>query len=60
MLILEAMAMRTPIVAPRLDGIGEILKNEEDALLIEPPERDRFVQAVERIIAEPDLAKLAV
>lgn len=55
--ILEAMAMRTPIVAPRLDGIGEILRNEEDALLVEPPERNLFVQSVERLIAEPSLGQ---
>ncbi len=54
--LLEAMAMRLPIVAPRLDGIGEILKNEDDALLIEPSERDHFVRAIERLIDAPDLA----
>ena len=54
--ILEAMAMRTPIVAPQLDGIGEILRHDEDALLIEPPERDLFVQAIERLAADAGLA----
>ena len=54
--ILEAMAMRTPIVAPRLDGIGEILRHDEDALLIEPPDRDLFVEAIERLIADASLA----
>lgn len=54
--ILEAMAMRLPIVAPRLDGIGEVLRNETDALLIEPPERDDFVAALERLAADPALA----
>ena len=54
--ILEAMAMRTPIVAPQLDGIGEILRPDEDALLIEPPERDLFVQAIERLAADAGLA----
>jgi glycosyltransferase involved in cell wall biosynthesis len=54
--ILEAMAMRVPIVAPRLDGIGEILRHEEDALLIEPPEREHFVAGVERLIHNPALA----
>ena len=33
--LLEAMAMRLPIVAPRLDGIGEILEPETEALLVE-------------------------
>lgn len=54
--ILEAMAMRLPIVAPRLDGIGEILCHDEDALLVEPPERDGFVHAVERLMDAPDIA----
>jgi glycosyltransferase involved in cell wall biosynthesis len=53
--ILEAMAMRLPIVAPRLDGIGEILRNEEEALLIEPPELDLFVAALMRLVEEPAL-----
>jgi glycosyltransferase involved in cell wall biosynthesis len=58
--ILEAMAMRLPIVAPHLDGIGEILRTNEDALLIEPPECGRFADALVRLIDEPELgARLA-
>jgi glycosyltransferase involved in cell wall biosynthesis len=55
--VLEAMAMRLPIVAPRLDGIGEILNDGEDALLVDPPVRDGFVAALARLIAEPALAR---
>jgi glycosyltransferase involved in cell wall biosynthesis len=59
--ILEAMAMRLPIVAPHLDGIGEILRTNEDALLIEPPECEKFADALVRLIDEPDLgARLAL
>jgi len=54
--ILEAMAMRLPIVAPRLDGIGEILRPGEDALLVDPTERAGFVAEVEKLIDEPALA----
>jgi glycosyltransferase involved in cell wall biosynthesis len=54
--VLEAAAMRLPIVAPRLDGIGEILKNEEDALLIEPPDCNHFSAALIRLIEEPEFA----
>lgn len=54
--LLEAMAMRLPVVAPHLDGIGEVLEDEVDALLVAKPERDRFVQAIERVIQTPDLA----
>ena len=54
--VLEAMAMRLPIVAPRLDGIGEILKNEEDALLIEPPDCKHFSAALMRLIEQQEFA----
>lgn len=54
--LLEAMAMRLPVVAPQLDGIGEVLEDEVDALLVAVSERDRFVHAIERIIHVPDLA----
>lgn len=55
--VLEAMAMRLPIVAPRLDGIGEILSDGEDALLIDPPECAGFVAALTRLVAEPALTQ---
>lgn len=54
--LLEAMAMRLPVVAPRLDGIGEILRHEQDGLLVDPPERDRFANELERLIKAPDFA----
>jgi glycosyltransferase involved in cell wall biosynthesis len=54
--VLEAMAMRLPIVAPRLDGIGEILRNEEDALLIEPPDCEHMSAALVRLIEQPEFA----
>ena len=50
---LEAMAMRLPIVAPRLDGLGEILRHEEDALLVEPPGATEFAAALRRLIDDP-------
>lgn len=54
--ILEAMAMQLPIVAPQLDGIGEILCDGEEALLVEPPERDRYASAIETILQSPETA----
>lgn len=54
--ILEAMAMRLPIVAPNLDGIGEILTPEDEALLVEGREGASFAQAVARLLADHDLA----
>lgn len=52
---LEAMAMRLPIVAPSLDGLGEILTDERDALLVEPPSADKFATAVSRLMSDADL-----
>jgi glycosyltransferase involved in cell wall biosynthesis len=53
--ILEAMAMRLPIVAPRLDGIGEILKDGVDGLLIDSQDPARYADAVARLFKEPAL-----
>lgn len=55
--ILEAMASRLPIVAPRLDGIAEILKDGVDALLIDSTEPARYADAVATIYRDPELAK---
>lgn len=53
---LEAMAMRLPIVAPRLDGLAEILSHETTALLVDAPEPDRFASALSRLIGDRELA----
>jgi glycosyltransferase involved in cell wall biosynthesis len=55
--ILEAMAMRLPIVAPRLDGIGEILKDGVDGLLIDSHEPVRYADAVARLFKDPDFGR---
>jgi glycosyltransferase involved in cell wall biosynthesis len=52
LVILEAMAMRLPIVAPRLDGIGEILDHESDALLMESGASVDFAHAIARLAAD--------
>jgi glycosyltransferase involved in cell wall biosynthesis len=55
--ILESMAMRLPIVAPRLDGIGEILKDGVDGLLIDSQEPGCYADAVARLFKEPEFGK---
>ena len=52
--LLEAMAMRLPIVAPSLDGIGEILTHERDGLLVGNATGADFAAAIARLIREPD------
>jgi glycosyltransferase involved in cell wall biosynthesis len=55
--VLEAMAMRLPIVAPRLDGIAEVLKDGVDALLIDSTDPAQYADAIARLYSESDLAK---
>jgi len=55
--ILEAMGMRLPIVAPRLDGIGEILKDGVDAMLIDSGKASHYADAIGRIYKEPEFGK---
>ena len=55
--ILEAMAVGIPIVASRLDGMLEILRDGEDAALVPPGERDAFAVRVCELIEQPALAR---
>lgn len=55
--ILEAMAMRLPVVAPQLDGIGEILQNGVDGLLIDSTDSARYADAIAKLYKDRDYAK---
>ena len=60
MTVLEAMAMRLPVVASRLDGIAEILTDDTDALLASPGDIQAFARQLRRLVDEPALgARLA-
>ncbi len=54
--ILEAMATGTAIVAPRLDGIAEILRDREDASLVQDPDADGFAGRLYELMDQPALA----
>ena len=54
--VLEAMAMRLPVVVPRLDGLVEILDDGVNAYLCEPGARGDFVAALEKLIDSPVVA----
>ncbi len=51
--ILEAMACGVPIVASNLDGMREILRDGENAELVDPGGATAFVQAVCGLIENP-------
>jgi glycosyltransferase involved in cell wall biosynthesis len=53
--LFEYMAMGRPIVASRLDQIGEVLVDEETALLVPPGDVDALASAIARLIADSEL-----
>jgi glycosyltransferase involved in cell wall biosynthesis len=54
--ILEAMALRTPILAARAGGLAEVLENEKTALLFEPANESALADTVARLCEEPGLS----
>jgi glycosyltransferase involved in cell wall biosynthesis len=55
--VLEAMATGTPIIAPKLDGIAEVLKDGVEAALPPVGEARAFIDRVCELIEQPALAR---
>ena len=53
MALLEAMAMRVPVVASRLDGIAEIIADGVDGILATPASKDEFAAHVRTLLDDP-------
>ncbi|MGC8979344.1 glycosyltransferase family 4 protein [Caldisericum sp.] len=54
--LFEYMAMGKPIVASKLGQIGEILKDRETALLVEPGNIDELVRGINELIKDKNLS----
>ncbi len=52
--VLEAMALRTPVVATRVSGVPEAVVDGETGLLTEPDSADRLAATMERMLASRD------
>ena len=55
--VLEAMAMGLPIVASRVGGVPEILRDGEEGLLVEPGEHAPLASACIDLLRSPMLAR---
>jgi glycosyltransferase involved in cell wall biosynthesis len=53
----EAMSMAKAIVATNAGGLGEILKDNETAILVEPADGLLLANAIERLLKDPALAE---
>jgi glycosyltransferase involved in cell wall biosynthesis len=54
--VLEAMAMETPIVATRVAGTLDLIREDIDGLLVAPRDPQALALAIERCCAEPQAA----
>jgi glycosyltransferase involved in cell wall biosynthesis len=54
---MEAMAMRIPVVASRVMGVGELVEDGESGLLVPPARPDLVAAALSRLHASPELRR---
>ena len=52
--VLEAMAMTTPVLATRAGGTAELVREEVDGLLVPPGDADALTGALRRALADPE------
>jgi len=55
--IMEAMAMQTPVVTTRLEGIQELVEDGVDGLLVEAKQIESLAEQIGRLLADPALAE---
>jgi colanic acid/amylovoran biosynthesis glycosyltransferase len=53
--LMEAMALALPVIAPRLAGIPELVTDEQDGLLFRPSDWDDLAEKVIRLLTDPIL-----
>lgn len=55
--LMEAMAMRLPVVATRIMGIPELVEDGVTGLLVPPARADLLAVAIERVASDPELRR---
>lgn len=55
--LMEAMAMEIPCVATWVNGIPELICDNQDGLLVAPSDVQGLAKAIERLLRDPDLRR---
>ena len=53
--VVESLAAGTPVVATRVGGVAELVRDGENGLLVEPRDVNGMAAAIRRIVSEPGL-----
>jgi len=56
MVLLEAMAVGTPIIASQIDGMEEVVEDGQQGLLVPPGNPQTLAQAIAHLLTHPDQA----
>ncbi|MCA9408462.1 MAG: glycosyltransferase family 4 protein [Candidatus Omnitrophica bacterium] len=55
--LMEAMALRVPVIATRVNGIPELITDEESGLLVEPNDVDGLANRIKFLLRDTELQK---
>ena len=55
--VIEAGMCKVPVIASNIEGMNEILKNEENGLLVEPHNSYALAEAINYLASNPELRK---
>jgi glycosyltransferase involved in cell wall biosynthesis len=53
--VVEALAVGTPVIATRTGGVGEVVHDGENGLVVEPGDVDALTEAIRRYFADAEL-----
>lgn len=57
MVLIEAMACGTPVVASRVGGVGGVVRDGVDGILVPPSDVDALAAAIKRIVRDAELVE---